>query len=52
MEEIKTTVVLPRALWKAAKIRAMDENRDLKDVVVAALELYLKTKPKRREEAE
>jgi hypothetical protein len=49
---VKTTVDLPEALWRAVKIRAMDERTDLRAVVIAALEAYLKTRPKRREENE
>ncbi len=43
---VKTTVDLPEALWRAAKIQAMDERTDLRQVVIAALEAYLKTKAK------
>ena len=43
----KTSVELPAALWKEAHIRAMDEGRDLKDVIASALELYLKGGTKR-----
>ena len=42
----KTTVDLPETLWRAAKIRALDERSDLGAVVIAALETYLKAKPK------
>jgi hypothetical protein len=42
----KTTLDLPETLWRAAKIRAMDEGRPLTAVVVAALTHYLKTVPK------
>ncbi len=44
---VKTTVDLPEDLWKAAKIRAMDERTDLRSVIIAALEQHLKTKPKK-----
>jgi hypothetical protein len=47
---VKTTIDLPEPLWRAAKVRAMDERVDLRRVVIAALEAYLKTRPKRREE--
>jgi hypothetical protein len=40
----RTTVDLSKDLWKRAKIRAMDEGTDLKSVITAALEAYLKTK--------
>jgi hypothetical protein len=38
---VRTTVELPEALWKRAKVRAMDERRDLRDVLVDALRAYL-----------
>ena len=41
---VKTTVLLPESLWKRAKVRAMDERTDLRQVIIAALETYLKTK--------
>ena len=44
---VKTTVELPEALWRMAKMRAVDERTDLRSVVVAALEVYLK--PRKRE---
>jgi hypothetical protein len=42
---IKTTVELPQELWRAAKIRAMDEQTDFRSVVIAALGLYLQVPP-------
>jgi hypothetical protein len=44
---VKTTVDLPESLWRAAKIRAMDERTDLRSVIIAALENYLKGKPRK-----
>ena len=38
---MKTTVDLPQDLWRAAKIRAMDEHSDLRSVIIAALRIYL-----------
>ena len=38
---VKTTVDLPQELWRAAKIRAMDEQTDLRSIVIAALRAYL-----------
>lgn len=38
---VKTTVELPQELWRASKIRAMDEQTDLRSVVIAALRAYL-----------
>ena len=43
---VKTTLVLPEALWLRAKRRALDERADLRDVIMKALELYLRTPPK------
>ena len=40
-DTVKTTVELPGDLWRAAKIRAMDDRADLRTVLVRALELYL-----------
>jgi hypothetical protein len=39
--QVKTTVLLPEALWRAAKIRAVEERRDLRGLVIAALDAYL-----------
>lgn len=44
---VKTTLELPEPLWREAKIRAMDERSDLRSVVIAALESFLKKKPGR-----
>jgi hypothetical protein len=41
-DTVKTTVELPGELWRAAKIRAMDERADLRSVLIRALEDYLK----------
>jgi hypothetical protein len=38
---VKTTVELPADLWRAAKIRAMDERIDLRSVLILALERFL-----------
>lgn len=43
---MKTTVELPESLWRAAKIRAMDERSDLRAVLISALIAYLKTPKK------
>jgi hypothetical protein len=42
LESIKTSLKLPRELWKAAHIKAMDEGVDLQTIVQKALEAYLK----------
>ncbi len=47
-DTVKTTVELPGELWRAAKIRAMDERADLRTVLIRALENYLRdSKPER-----
>lgn len=40
-DTVKTTVELPGELWRAAKIRAMDERSDLRSILIRALEQYL-----------
>ncbi len=39
---MKTSVDIPDDLWKTAKHRAIEEGIDLKDVIIRALEGYLK----------
>ncbi len=51
-DTVKTTVELPGELWRAAKIRAMDERADLRTVLIRALEEYLRGEnPERDDEA-
>ena len=49
---VKTTVDLPEPLWRAVKIRALDERTDLRSVVIAALEAYLHGEGLRRREGD
>ena len=53
-DTVKTTVELPGDLWRAAKIRAMDDRADLRTVLVRALEQYLadEKQPKRATKSE
>ena len=51
-ETAKTSVRLPRELWRAAHIRALDEGRDLQDVIASAIELYLKAPTKSAKEGQ
>lgn len=37
----KTTIVLPEALWRRARLRAAETDTDLRTVVIQALELFL-----------
>lgn len=43
---LKTTIVLPRELWRAVKIKALDEGSDLNRIVISALEAHLRQKGK------
>jgi hypothetical protein len=39
---VKTTVLLPAALWEAAKMKALKERTDLRTIIIAGLEAQLK----------
>ncbi len=43
---MKTSVDIPDDLWKAAKILAVEETKDLRDVIVEALQEHLNKKAK------
>jgi hypothetical protein len=47
-EVVKSTIRLPRAVWHAARVRALDERIDFQDLVAAAIQAYLK-KPSRED---
>ena len=49
IKTIKTSLVLPEDLWRAAKIRAIHEGKNLQDIVGEALRVYLKAKGKEEE---
>jgi len=38
----RTTVRLPEALLKSAKLRALEDDQTLQDLLIAALEQYLR----------
>ena len=40
---VKTTIRFPEDLWRAARIRALDERIDFQAVVIKAIEAYLRT---------
>jgi hypothetical protein len=40
---VKTSLVLPEALWLKAKTRALEERDDFRGVIMKALDLYLQT---------
>lgn len=44
---VKTTIVLPEALWLKAKRRALDERTDFRGIIIKALDAYLRTPLKR-----
>jgi hypothetical protein len=39
----RTTIEFPVAMWRKAKIRAMDERTDFRAIVLKALRAYLTT---------
>jgi hypothetical protein len=39
---VRTTVLLPAALWEAAKLKALKERTDLRSLIIAGLEAQLK----------
>ena len=43
---VKTSLQLPESLWKAVKVRAAEERRGFRSIVIAALEAYLKSQDK------
>jgi hypothetical protein len=48
VEMVKTTLRMPRTTWLKARTRALEEGMDFQDLVVSAIELWLKA-PKRKE---
>ena len=39
---VRTTLVLPEDLWRRAKVRALEEKCDLRDLLLEGLEIVLK----------
>lgn len=39
---VKTSLYLPEPLWKAAKIRALEEGCDLRDLIIRGLEMVVR----------
>ena len=48
-ETAKLTVVVPRDLWRRARIRAAETDVDLRTVVIRSLEAFLASRPKKGE---
>ena len=44
---VRTTLELPEDLWRAAKVKALEDRSDLRTVMMAALERYLREQAKR-----
>ena len=44
----KTSIELPLSIWKAAKVCAVEEETDLRTVIIRALTEYLKTSQERK----
>jgi hypothetical protein len=44
MKGVRTSLDLPEDVWRAAKVRALNERRGFREIVIEALKLYLKTK--------
>jgi hypothetical protein len=45
-EMVKTSLKLPKHLWREAHIRALDEGKELQEIMALALAEYLARKPK------
>lgn len=45
---VKTTIRLPRDLWREARIQALDEQTNFQAVLTKALKDYLQAQRKRR----
>ena len=43
---MKTSVDIPDDLWKSAKILAVEEKKDLRDIIIEALQEHLSKKAK------
>jgi len=44
---VKTSLFLPEELWKAAKHQAVEEGRNLRDLIIRGLELVVKGRGKK-----
>jgi hypothetical protein len=45
---VQVTVRIPRSLWKRAKLRAVEEERDLREIVMESMERYLAEKKSKK----
>jgi hypothetical protein len=46
VKRMKTSIEIPEDVWRAAKIRAMDEKKNFQDIVAEALREYLRKQKK------
>jgi hypothetical protein len=44
---VRTSLALPEDLWKATQHRAIETRSNLRQIIIEALQAYLKTQPKR-----
>jgi hypothetical protein len=47
---MKTSVDIPDDLWKSAKILAVEENKDLRNIIIEALQEHLSRKAKAKKQ--
>ena len=52
VKTVKTSIEIPEDVWRAGKIRAMDDKKNLQDIVTEALREYLKSRKKGGERSE
>jgi hypothetical protein len=50
VKTVKTTIDMPEDLWKAAKIRALEEDRNLAELVAEAVRDFLRRKKETKHE--
>jgi len=46
IETVKTSLKLPKKLWREAHILALDDGREFQEIVAAALDTYLAARRK------
>jgi hypothetical protein len=44
-DTVKTSVRIPEVLWREAKVRCLEERRELQELVSTAVAEYLRRKP-------
>jgi hypothetical protein len=41
---VKTTIEIPESLWRATKQRALDDDLDMRAIVIGALQAFLRVR--------